>query len=993
MKSISFSLLSIITLALIGLEQTGWSQEAAKKNAVIAFDIRGSQLVETETFKKIFTEGSIISMFTGTTVMPQRIFGASSLPDDFAFLQAPAPPKELPFDFFARITMKDKDEAEELADIFSNGAEETEISGKKFSVVGPRLLIHQPDEKSIEAGNQAYIIPKSRRVFTPRLTKAFAATPNVPIRIAMDLESQKQSVAQMVDLQIQQLDGLDPGIKGVVEAFLNCLKNLSEVRIGIGLKSENLLSIEAVGYDEAKATEFKEALDSVIGLAQFSRKPIVDTLRGQSKQLADDVNSIIQNAKATVDGTKVSLVVPAPLNFDKTLAGTIDLEFGFGPGAAAGSMAVETEYDRRPIPEFDSSKKLSELEDEIPEQLKKSCFPGSFWGDRLRVDVDPIDLPNVDLYEFRYKVVSVKSKDGKLDLLGEGDGNNPVDKPQKLWMSSTRGAHIEVPITLKEVKLESTKGKNGKDLSSRQMEELKKAQIGSAEVEVIVSGADAVTVFELTQDNPKQEKGGVRAKLASIKGSSATVTYKGDSVQIYAFDETGKRLRQQGSSGSTGRKSAFFAGQPKKVTAVVLSGQKKTITCPVTIDLNGGKRIELPNEPSDDVPIRYSLEQPKDYKSVSQAEMDALEVKHDFSDGRFGPRRSFYVDFPSPDAEIQFNWDKRSFFGEKTELTIKNAFPNSNGQKIALDLQKPHDAEMPDIRRAFGEVVISGSTGVELLTFDKQSDGEELKSAMASGKEFLVTFNKHHVSFSRTSNIIQLRFYDKAGRLLKFERARGNGPGLDARKCWGIPEKAEFLVRGGQIKKTLSYEKKIGEVDEQAYQNFKKQVKRINEVGQELVALNRIAERADCNLCVAGMFYVHKRNSDEPLNLVSEQIAQSDPKGAEMFDYEAKPYKGYYFTFPDKFLRNNKETPRIGERLKKSKMKWAGGEIENVRRVNSHIASQAIALPADPKDPVIFVNNFSQVYSKVFEDGKLDVLPDHNQLREWTPGPQLSQQH
>ena len=163
----------------------------------------------------------------------------------------------------------------------------------------------------------------------------------------------------------------------------------------------------------------------------------------------------------------------------------------------------------------------------------------------------------------------------------------------------------------------------------------------------------------------------------------------------------------------------------------------------------------------------------------------------------------------------------------------------------------------------------------------------------------------------------------------------------------------------------------------------------INDVGQELVALKRISEQADCNFCVAAMFYIHGKNSDEPLKLVSEQIAHSDPKGAEMFGYEAKPYKGYYFTFPEKILQGDKENPRISEKQAKSKMKWSGGEFENVRRVNSYSANQPIAWPADPKDPVIFVNNFSQLHSKIFEDGKMDVMPDRNQLKKWKQGPQL----
>ena len=148
-------------------------------------------------------------------VVPERVFGVASLPADLAFLDSPQPPEELPFDAFVRINIKDKDETDNLACMLKIGYEDKEVEGKKHAVVGAGLLFHRPDTTSVEFGVEDYITASGRRFFTPRLYRAFAATPEVSIRIAMDLETQKESVSAIVDQQIKQLDDLDPATQAL----------------------------------------------------------------------------------------------------------------------------------------------------------------------------------------------------------------------------------------------------------------------------------------------------------------------------------------------------------------------------------------------------------------------------------------------------------------------------------------------------------------------------------------------------------------------------------------------------------------------------------------------------------------------------------------------------------------------------------------------------------------------------------------------------------
>lgn len=330
---------------LFSFYEQAHAQTPPKQNAVIAFDIRGDVLMKTEIIQAFFERDKVVRMVLGKTELPKRVFGAASLPQDFSFLEAEEPPQVMPFDFFVQIGSKGKDVADDWAIVVARpagGVEMKEMVGKEYQVIVPGVLLYRPDTKTFEVGTESYLTANSRRFFTPRANKAFAATPKAPIRIAVDLETQKESFAKMIDLQIKELRSLDPGMRAWVEATLNSFRNVAELRIAAGLKTENLVAIEAVAYDDASAAELKEALDSILVLAQSNIKSTLSTAREEERPLADDFQSLADNAKISVKGTLVRLTIPTPADFDKTLATTFYADPKPGKSAAAEAAKMAT---------------------------------------------------------------------------------------------------------------------------------------------------------------------------------------------------------------------------------------------------------------------------------------------------------------------------------------------------------------------------------------------------------------------------------------------------------------------------------------------------------------------------------------------------------------------------------------------------------------------------------------------------------------------------
>ena len=972
------------------------------EDATVAFDLKVSQLLETETFDKLMPDGELPGMFRMMGTVPQRLFGAANFPTDYSFVDADRPPEVMPFDFFARFMLNDEDEAQDMASKFQRRAEEKEINGTTFFVSEPNLLSHQPTAKSIEVGVEKYLTSSGRQFSTPRCKEAFAALPDVPIRIAMDLESQKESVEQLIDLQLKQVDAVPVHIRGVVIGLLETLKNVSQLRIGIGLKSENIVLIEAIAYDDAKATELKEALDSIVFLGKTSATPMLPMIAEQSQQLSDDLKTILETSTVTLEGKTVKLTIPTPANFDATLASSIDLE---GVGGSREVRINAAQYEPQPIPTVEDAPALSA--EEFSEKFAQACFPGNFWTDRMMVDIDPLDIPNADFYKFEYRIKSVKSKDGTVEMyrpedngfnsareaVAESDTDStPPPKlspddvpPQPLWLTSQNGSNIQLPVSLDGIEVETTK--DGKELGQREIEQLKKNSLGEAEIEITASSPKKLTSFELTMEEPKQEKDGVQARLKSIRGSTAEISYRGDGLVAYAVDATGKRLQQEASFGSNGVSEVSFYGEPVKIICIVESGGTEPMTFPVKFDLNGGEQITLPVEPTSDLRVRYSYEPVKSYRPATQAEIDALEVQHKKTNENDWPSLRFFIKVPA-DLNIQYAWNS-GYFGEKLPLKLEYTRAYESPGELFIDFNKGSDAEgMPDIRRAFGTVDFKAAANIETLSFKKQTDGEAIKMTDQQGKEFSVTIDKQLVSLPSSSDVIEEKFFDASGRLLRANYPHSSHGGQKARSCWGFPDRVELTVRGSMIGKKWDYDIKVGDTDETAYLAYKKLSLKIYEIGTKLAEINEIALKSPCNETAAGMRYNYKKGTDQPLDLISEEIAHSDPKGAERFKYEVKPYQGYHFMFADKAWNGGKEIPRFTKKSRTEKRNWSGGEYKGYRR-HSGYGMTLIARPADPADPIIFSDGRT-IFYKAFDTSKEEAWPSYDQVQtEWTTGPKL----
>lgn len=121
------------------------------------------------------------------------------------------------------------------------------------------------------------------------------------------------------------------------------------------------------------------------------------------------------------------------------------------------------------------------------------------------------------------------------------------------------------------------------------------------------------------------------------------------------------------------------------------------------------------------------------------------------------------------------------------------------------------------------------------------------------------------------------------------------------------------------------------------------------------------------------------------MNLISQDLAHSDPQGAEHFGYELKPFNGYHFFFHKGRTESGKQLERL-DNQPDSDFTWDQGSMKGHRGSGK---LEIIANPVDPADPVFFTkwsNIFSDggnIHYKVLPGGKLEYTPEHSELREW----------
>jgi predicted Zn finger-like uncharacterized protein len=626
-------------------------------------------------------------------------------------------------------------------------------------------------------------------------------------------------------------------------------------------------------------------------------------------------------------------------------AGSMDLSPT--PGEVATRYATE--------PYFVTSVDTDGLKTIIPQLIKDSLFPGQYWNredkPRMTLDLDTIDFPNAALAEMTYEVKSIKSPDGREVLRDEENKYKSRIQPGSLFPGN-------ISLNVKE-------GTPPDDLAR-------------ASIYFHLTVPVGLEVLEFTagdQPGSVKEAAGIRVTLGRLEKDVAQVSSSGGkSMRLVAYDQTGKALASRESMSTPSSISTRFEGIINSLKVVVT---RKIIEYPfeTEVDLNQGKALVLSREPEVPTRMRFNLHPIQTYVNFTPNDLKNLTVA--WTEGLEGSwNDSLSIKLPRGPSSGHAAWEVHFFGHDKPRLLKGGSVRNTKDFSFTLDMGKLKQASA-----AFGKVQLNLHTEISRLVFALKDNIQPAPQVLPSGDTVSVEFNKNEITYSAANaDVIQTVAYDVRGKRIKQDHFTRNNGGKQVIYFWGVPVKFEMDVTTKVLEELIPFDIRQRPLDEKAYQAFKLTIKNQGDVVKTIKTIDRDRrkDRSYYGDDLAGLYYLYHSKQDKPLNLISPEIAHSDPAGQERFGYKVRPYRGYYFTVLSG-VETNGVKKDYTRRSKKSRFSWQKGTITTTS-LTRHPA--LVAIPADQSQPTFFLQ-WGQVFMKSLNGEKLQYLPDGYYNKGW----------
>jgi DNA-directed RNA polymerase subunit RPC12/RpoP len=614
---------------------------------------------------------------------------------------------------------------------------------------------------------------------------------------------------------------------------------------------------------------------------------------------------------------------------------------------------VATQYAEQP--RISASVNVNELKQTIPDTVQKSLFPGNYWSSgeqpRMTLGLDTLEVPNALLAQLTYEVLEVVTTDGTGVMRKEEN-----QFQHKINPGSISPGNIDVNIK---------KGTPAKAL-------------GTAKIRFQISLPARLKKMKFvsgTAPGTLREASGVRVKLGRLEKDVAKVTYQGGlSAQLFAFDKSGRALASKESMSSSSSVATRFQGEIQTLMVAVVQ-EMLEYPFEVDVDLNQGKELTLSYKPETPKRLRYDRQPILTYVNITEDELSGLEVNWREA-GAMTWTDSLNVMLPKGPFSGDIRWEVH-FFGENKPIYLSgNSFYGPRDISYGLpngELQKAH--------AAFGKILMDISSKIQRLTFAKKTDDKNIVQKLPAGSQVKVSFQQNEITFDAgKSGIIQTMAFDSQGRRLKKASYTGNKGNQKKIYFWGLPAKFVIDVITQKIKKTINFDIKQRPLNESSYTKFKKKVENHREIVNTLKKIAR-ARRKDPTKYgddLAGLFYLYDRKKKQPINLIIQKVAHSDPAGHERFGYKLKSYKGYYFTLLSG-VESGDAKHDYKRMPKQQTFRWKKGSFKSRAFLQP---PDLVAIPKDETQPTFFIQ-FNQVYMKQLNGNKLTYLPEDYYNQGW----------
>ncbi len=242
-------------------------------------------------------------------------FSASEVSKVSALIAAPKgmdPEAIGSMNFYVYIGFKDPATTERVKEgVVSKGGVAVDVNNKSCIQPSPvegfppgTLMEFYPNGMVIASA--AYMASSSNQLASKGLADAYAKLPRQPVRIAVDMDGEREMLDQLHEMANATADFM-------TKPYVSLIKEVSSLSIGVDPAADNMLRINVNGHNEKEGASIKLKLDALIGLG----KGVIDAALTEE---IPGIATLMDGISVGVEGPQAFVELKKPAGFEKELA-------------------------------------------------------------------------------------------------------------------------------------------------------------------------------------------------------------------------------------------------------------------------------------------------------------------------------------------------------------------------------------------------------------------------------------------------------------------------------------------------------------------------------------------------------------------------------------------------------------------------------------------------------------------------------------------------
>jgi len=731
-----------------------------------------------------------------------------------------------------------------------------------------------------------------------------------------------QKIEAIITKNIKPDLGFIAGVlSSVVKNITSQLDNLNALALSIHIDGDNRQIRYSQSYrNTTKATQFINELNSP------DYEPIFDdSVRGtiaelfQEKGLKPEVSqkgdtiSYLFNWKAVDDKNTLNTL-------GKSTIGAFMNRAMMGSTLTPSKTPVLTEVRSTPV--LDSNFQILNNLEQLKSKLQQNTFLKDTYSGSVQYQFSDTTTPNLELTSIEWKITAVKDAEGQ---------NIQTDAKTYYDRISSRSG--------------TTRARYKKD---------DKIKPKSVTIEYCLKAApsDIQEVWLDKNDIGKIKKiDGGKIALQTLENNVVKLktVIKQKHIKAFSYNKDGFCLDTNASSSNSKGYAANMDGSIEKVQLILYNREKCNKTFSIDLPIAAEE-----TKPSDKIVVFNKYGAKINYSDqLSDQFLNSLKVKLE--------NEKLILDLKNGQFDVKDNW-KFNIFGKDSELNSRIYPSNQRGRITAFLRLKKNPIKFISgtvdlsFRTAFTKITLNNSLKE---TTTKLKDGTDLSLKLIDNRVELKGLKSNH-------KIVSVIGFNNKKQMFEIEKSS------DKCEFWGIPQQVELVISSNTINKSVPFEFEVSaDYDQQALSRYKAILKNEEKLMPTLKSLAEVWKKTKWEFNnfpgIAGLYYLSKNGKQ--LQLISKEMANSDPMAAQLFGYTCRPFMGYHFTFP----KTAEGKPTLTEH-KRSYLFMENGK--EVRKEHTALESSVPILitPAQKGLPAYMINNFGQIYRLNGEGYQCDTV-------------------